>query len=326
MQTPVTWQEIREHLAKRLLLDEEWTLHREESLIWQPWLLPVHIGVYESGQYSDGYPWVAVKAWMRVADLPEDVGLACAQAGNRSCPMATFFYDDGQVVASVGVTLNGDGRSNLVWFHNAVLAMATVSHELATQVLAGLRPPDLDEAEARLGRREAPDELLGIFADDGSPKPGGEHVAEAWEQARPLLARRMAAMGFEPGYRDRSVDFYDMAGASVGVGLQASEGRYGIGLDVLAMVTPPMGPQPPYPAFVNDANTLLGNRCYCNIGNVRWSDTGQGWGALQLVCCLPGTFVAEFRLDPEVLATVVFNALMQVAQSARTIAAAGVEA
>lgn len=322
-QPPVAWPEIRDHLVKRLMLDDRWTLHGEEALIWQPWLLPVHIEVIKHGQYDDGYPWVAVSAWMRILDLPEEPGLAFAEAGNRNCPMATFLHDDGQLIASVGVMLNGDGRSNLVWFHNALLAMATVAHQLATEMLEDLRPPDLDPEEALLGRRDAPDELLSVFAGPGLPLPAMEQVTSAWQLARPLLAQRLASSGFEPGYRDDQVDFYVMAGTPVGAGLHEDTGRYGPGVDVVAMVTGPMDPEPPYPGIVNDANSMLVSRSYCNVGNVHWSDSGQGWGGLQLSSYLPGAFLAEFRQDPGELATVVFNALMQISQSTRALAASG---
>ena len=306
---------MREHLVRRLMMEPRWTADvGEESLLWQPWVLPVLVGVEDRGTHPDGTPYIEVKARVDIATVPDEAaGIDLARLGGDHCPMATFCWWNGTVSAAVAVVVNRDGRSNLVLLHNAVLAMATVAHEVASVALG--EGWDLPEPHpAAPAARQEPDELLQVF---GEADPLGlQRVRDAqprWAQARPLLRSLMLGNGWDEGYRSDDVDFYTRPdGRTVGVGLDHRP-RYGPGLRLQAIVSPPLPVGALPPEFPNDGNAVLALAAPHTFGNLSVNSPEGAWESVALESFLMWPYLDEAGPDPADLATSAFNALAQFA-------------
>jgi hypothetical protein len=313
----ITWAEVREHLVRELQIEPEYLIDDESGLTWQPHLLPVHVWVAADGHYPDGDAFLVVKAEVRVAVCDRDMGLELADMANTMFLQGSFCWSDGVLYAGCGVNVNRTSRTNLSLLHNAVLALATCAHEVLGMLDAS-HLPALEGDERSLGRRDGPDELLGIFAVDGYSLPGQEKFVAVWPQARSTLRRMFVARGHEPGYTADDVDFFDVGGIGVGFGLDLSVRRYGAGLRVQAIVAT-VDPEPPHPGYINDGNALLMDRAPAHIGNLRWDhQPGQPFAALTIAAFLPHSYVGRAFGDADGLPNAVFNALGQVRATAAT--------
>lgn len=303
------------------MFDPEWVRESDEAIIWQPWLLPVHIQVVFRGTYDDGEPYLVVKAWMRVLEVGSaDIGIDLADLGNTHFQLGSFFWEpDGVLMAGCGVSLNRDSRTTLTLLHTAVLTMATCAHELLSQTDQADELPPLAADEESLGRRDTTDELLTIYAGSECELPGQERLGQVWPNARPLLKEMMLSHGYEEGFTDASVDFYVRDGVQMGVGWDGDSGKYGVGLDVLAIVAPPLQEMPGLSEFVNDGNMLLATQSPSHVCNLHWVDSGQGYISLHCKSFLGWGLLGQYSTDPEQLAIACFNALGQIETGAKNL-------
>ncbi len=307
------WQEVDDHLTRRLWIDEEWSVRGPESLTWWPWFLAQSINVIGSGSFTDDDSdnFLTVSAETRVAESDEEVGLALCQEANRVFPLGAFVWEDGVIRVVTNLALNPLCRGLLHLFHEACLAQATVAHELALewQHLDGVTV--LPSAHPNSGMREDPDELLQIFA--GGERSDGtvpDDLVDALGLARTLYVRTLLDRGLTAGFSDEEVDFFNGPGVEVAVGRMddsVAAAKYGLGLIVMTRVTEP-GEVPP-PEHVNDFNVAFASSPVTSLfGNVRAYPNDPVNGS-QFFAYLPGGFLAESRYDISALAITVVNAV-----------------
>ncbi len=306
--SPVEWPEVRAHLVKQLMIESAWLRDGEEGLIWQPGTVPVHVKVVGRGEDSDSGPFLVVSASMRVLDCPPHEAIDLARTANRQFLLGSFFWDDDAVHAETRVYLTANSRTSLSLFHVAVLAMATTAHELVEAAEHAHTVPPLTTEEEPLGRRQRPDELLGVFRGDVSELPGqsGDALEQAWQEVRPMLHDTLLSLGYEPGFTDSTVDFYVVGPLAVGVGFNET-GKYGPGLDVMTIVTGELPPDD-QTLLVNAVNGYVSSHGPAHVGNLQ-QQIRETDSSLIMPSYLPYAYLGKYMRDAQALNASMVNAL-----------------
>lgn len=333
----IEWQEVRSHLFQSLMLDQEWVTDEADGFWWQSSLIPTHVSVTGRGYLDEDEtdPWLRVTAETPLLATDEQTGSTIASSLNSIYPYGAFFWIDGYVTGMSSTNFNSHSRGELSLFHNAVLGQATVANfafEIASgssdeardtawaqvQAIAELRPPMI--------LRPEPDNLLSLHWGDRLPSPDSIMDLELetvtrWEYARHEYEQLMLSRGYEPGFSDDSVTFFQSSsGWAIGVGLRPDSpwtDRWGPGLDVSCVVSPALE-QPPDELAVNDGNGILATHGPSSIGHLT-VNRAEDYSLLAVESFLPTQYLAYSRGSDSSLATTVFNAVGHIGAGASTV-------
>lgn len=248
----VTWDEVRDHLVKRLLIDDESILHGEQEYFWWPAFLCQHVYKEGEGRFNDESPdnWMQIVAETELGRMSEELGVALADEVNSEFVHGAAIYNEGVLKLRTSFAFNPLNRALLKIFHEQILAQATVAHEFA------LKWVDIEGIEfsysnhPEIGPRDNPDDLLGVFW--GDTYSGGDVLPDfsnALEEARALIPELMAKEGWAPGFSNDEVHFFLRGNTSIGMGVKPNDpenAKYGPGIFVYANdmdYQMPLGPQ-----------------------------------------------------------------------------------
>lgn len=309
---PVAWEEVDRHLSEQLMIDPEWSIRNRTKLTWWPWFLAQTIEVVDQGRYErdPGDNWLHVIARTEIASLDEELGLSTCQEWNERFPLGAFVWEDGLLSVVSTLILNSRCRPLLDWFHEAVLAQATFAHLLADQLLDADAVDVLVSGHPSSGVRSEPDELLSIFADArrrGEMDPA--ELIRALEAARPMYREHLISSGWELGFSNNEVDFFNGPRFDIAVGRRddSMAARFGRGLEVWTRMTPPGVVLSP--AVVNSTHLELRDLPVSLLGRLIATEHHPE-GGTQLRSYLTSGFLNRYRREPQALAINVLNAVM----------------
>lgn len=163
----VTWEEVRDHLVQRLIMDAEWIVEQADHLVWWPTPLPMSIRVIDSGEFPDSPDnWLRVSGTTRIAVVEEGLGRELMGEYNADYPVGSFVYVDGAIYLTTIYAINPRNRSLLCWFHQALLIQAASALGLAAEwaEFDGVEIPRLPHPIS--GERDDVDELVRIYGRD----------------------------------------------------------------------------------------------------------------------------------------------------------------
>lgn len=206
-----------------------------------------------------------------------------------------------------------------------LLTEAATESELELEtVVAALTP-----GHPQLGVRRLPDELLEVFRGEIQSLPPQidqveRELVEAWRTSRGIYEDLMVSQGWAAGYRDDETTFFTKGGVALGVGQSGDtpmSRRYGRGLTVLSIVSPPLE-SPADSLTINSGNVRMSAEGISQLGHLlQLGEVGQSTLAVETY--LPGSFLALYRTDTSDLAIAVFNAVGAIAAGARCVVIAG---
>jgi hypothetical protein len=314
---PVTWAEIEAHLRKRLMMDDEWCLSGSDYLTWWPWFLAQQFTVTSSGNWNDDPDdnYLTVVARTPIARVDETTGLQLCSQVNRNYSLFTLVWDKGIIAAATSLSLNPLCRGLLSLFHEASLAQAINGHELALAwEESGLPVEILRSGHPESGVRTEPDELLGLFSNEGRADAAANlpELPRALDDARAIQRDLMMRHGWELLNSDHDVDFFSHDSQKVAIGRVCdgpNASRYGAGLAVVVPVTGPDWVLDPFQAN-QCALSMLEHPTTSLLGNLRRVHSRPDGFGTHIYSYLTAGFLGEWRLAPENLAVNVHNAAM----------------
>jgi hypothetical protein len=236
----VTWDEVDEHLTRRLFLDEEWLVRGEGYLHWYPWFLQQRIYLRAEGEIADWTPdnWMLITSEIDIASLDETRGITVADELNKDFSMGVFVWDGGILRVQSTLNLNPLGRQLLTLFHTQILAQAARAHEVAIMLDGELGVEVLKHAHPESGFRNEADELVQAHGGGTYGIPIAEELIGRIDKVRAeLLKDLFQKKGYEIGLDNDEVTYFMTPHVAVGVG-SVPESRdyqqYGPGLRTLA--------------------------------------------------------------------------------------------
>jgi hypothetical protein len=222
----VSWAEVRDHLVKRLLIDDVSIVHGEEEYRWWPAFLCQRVFKETEGRFNDESPdnWMQIVAETEIGRMGEELGIRLADEVNSEFPFGAAIFNEGVLKLRTAFAFNPLNRSLLKIFHEQVLVQATVAHEFA------IRWRDIGDIEfaysdhPESGPREKADDLLGVFW--GETYSGGEITKDfpkALDDARHLIPALMLKDGWEQGFSNHEVNFFMRENTSIGIGVRPGD-------------------------------------------------------------------------------------------------------
>ncbi len=213
---PVTWHEVREHLTRRLFIDDEWRVDHDQGFSWWPWFLRQDVAVAATDRgtgFDRPDALLRVTATTETVKVPDEAsGLHLVAEANRTFPYGAFILRDRTVVATSSVALNPLCRGMLTAFHQAMFVQATVAHQIADAYVSEPGVEILASDHPRSGVRAEPDELLGIYVGDECRLPPLDGFAQYLSAARPIYRELLVRGGLEPGFCTDDTDLFNSAG------------------------------------------------------------------------------------------------------------------
>ena len=313
---PVTWEEVHEHLVRRLFIDDEWRVDGDQRFAWWAWFLKQEVAVtatdtgLEPGRPDALMRVTAMTDTLQVAD--EALGLQIVAEANRQFPSGAFILQDGVVRATSSVALNPQCRGMLTAFHQAALIQATVAHEVANSRRSTPGVTILSSDHPRSGPRREPDELLEFYAGDTCSLPPVEGFRAYLSAARPIYRKLLLDGCLDAGFtNDKQVDFFDGDGLDIAVATiegEPLERRFGPGLVVMTRFLSP-GTQVPA-AEVNMMNqdiSQLGQAT--QLGPVLGDDRALRYGLHTKTYLDQGFLASVHGNSPDRLAAEIVNAV-----------------
>lgn len=253
---PVSWAEVRDHLVRRLMIDAEWMAETESSLSWWPTPLVMHIEVIEEDQFPNSHEnWIQVRATMPIASFDEERGRVIASEYSPDFPVGAVVFSDGELSLQTIFSLNPRNRGLLSWFHESILIQSATALSIAVslQETEGATITQLPHPVS--GFRSGVDELVRVYGGEAFGMEIDEHVLKLFEWIRPELRELMIDFGYQLGFSNDEVDFFNWGFASddpgnplgngafdVGVGFMRGtklEERFGPSLVLVARLLPP---------------------------------------------------------------------------------------
>jgi hypothetical protein len=317
---PVTWDEVATHLKSKLFMDTEWIVEEGEELTWYPWLFPVRIYARAQGTFDNSPDnWMLVTSEIELVEVDENRGIDLAADLNREFNLGVFVYEEGRLRVQTTLALNPLCRGLLDLFHDQVLAQATIAFKLSAEFEDyGLKLLFAEHPVS--GFHETPDELLGVFLDE-LQLPIADGYLEQVELVRNGLFRDlMVKDGFEIGFDQADVTYYESATTWVGAGVmndQPKFAKYGPGMMLAGMFAEHRFR---FDAFLaNETNLVIGRVLPCSqfgpISAVYESDgpeiTSTMWVQLTY------GFLAVNRLDSVQLAVAMKNVALHINSAVR---------
>ena len=329
---PVTWLEARDHLVRRLMMDQEWVAEAENQLTWWPTPLPMTIEVIESGVYpgsSDN--WLRIRASTPIGSMEEVLGRELASEHAASFPVGAIVFRDGELSLQTTLLMNPRNRSLLSLFHNSLLIQAAESLRIAIE-LNGLDDVGVNPSPHPVsGVRDGVDELVRIYAGDALNFAVDNDVLERYEAVRPMMRDVLVGLGYRPGFSNGEVDFFNLGfdaddpsdplgqGAfdfAVGFSPESdTDRRFGPSLVVMARVLPPGV------AFTSTeasyANEDLADLSHASVlGYVSGPSAGPAGSTLTGI--IPHLALSEWsKLPPISFTNTIVNAVIHIASSAQ---------
>lgn len=316
----VSWEEARDHIVKRLLIDDAYILHIENGFHWWPGFLRQDVFVECQGEYGQGSNdnWLKLVGETKLAFVEEtELGISLADQINGSFVHGAAVYRDGILILRTAYVFNPLNRGLLKVFHEQLLAQITLAHEFAVQweQLAGIEFCLSHHPES--GQREGPDELLDIywgpqFSDDSNYANFDEGLAAA----RALVPEIMMGQGWEPGFENDEVTYFSCGAASVGIGVRPEDrenSKYGFGIFVFANDLNFQYSVNPLEA--NILNTLVGELELRSQFGPFVSESHSSSPVVSMIAFIPHGALAEDRFRPRDLALTITNFAIHVALS-----------
>ena len=233
---PVTWEEVREHLVRRLFIDDEWRVDGNHRFSWWAWFLKQEIAVTatdagsEPGRQDALMRITATTETLQVAD--EALGLQIVAEANRQFPYGAFILQDDVVRATSSVALNPICRGMLTAFHQAALIQATVAHEVANNYRDVPGVTIMASDHPKSGPRRVPTNSSRSIRETSA-------VCRPWKDSQPIcrlarpLYRRLLLERLGEGFSNDEVDYFNDDGLDIAVGIiegQPVARRFGPGL------------------------------------------------------------------------------------------------
>lgn len=327
----VTWEEARQHLVSRLMIDEEWAITRERTLTWWASSLPTTIEVTGEGGFPTGSDnWIRLTGSTAVARVNVDQAETIAALYRSRFPVGVLTFVDNQLKLSTTFSFNPQNRSLLPWFHQCLLIQGVVALEIAKQ-LEGIDGVVIARTpHPTSGLRVDVDELVEIYRDSMFRLPVDEVTLGRYAEIRPRIRSTMRTLGYEMGYSDEEVDFYSLlswandedsssnpSAFDVGVGLMPgseAEERFGPCLMISARILPP-GVNFHEPETTRANHDLASLATSSVFGFIAGDESGEGGG--QMRSLVPHLTLCEWsNLDDEEFALSVVNAILHVCGAA----------
>ena len=316
----VSWEEARDHIVKRLLIDDDAVLLVDKGLHWWPGFLRQDVYIAQEGEYGQGSQdnWLQLVGETHLAFVNEpDLGFSLADQINGVFVHGAAIYIDDVVLLRTAYVFNPLNRGLLKVFHEQLLAQITLAHEFATkwENLSGIEICLSHHPET--GPREKPDELLNIYwGDECSNKSDYNHFEEGLEAARALIPEIMIGQGWEPGFENDDVSYFSSGSASVGMGVRPKDPenrKYGFGVFVLANDLNYQHSVNPIEA--NLLNTLAAELEHGSQFGPFVSENYSSSPTVSVVAFIPHGALAEDRFSHRDLALTVTNFAIHVASS-----------
>ena len=249
----VSWFEVRDHLKRRLMMDDEWIVEDDGALVWWPTPFPMRIGVHGEGEFPDGDNWLHVCAETDIAFTEdESLGIEAAAAYRHRYPTGTLIYEEGWLRLCTAIALNPLGRSVLSAFHESVLIQASVALDLAAEwaEVDGLLWRDGTAlAHPTSGERSDVDELVRIYgphfrSPHEIPPRIERTTAATWEHARAFVRANYVRQGWLQGFSNEEVDYFyadDDNLVELAIGVTPDDWRiekFGLGMTIWGRLLP----------------------------------------------------------------------------------------
>ena len=322
---PITWQEAREHLIRRLFIDDEWRVDHDQGFSWWPWFLRQDVAVAATDQGTGidrPDTLLRVTATTETVRVPDEAtGLHLVAEANRTFPFGAFILRDRTVVATSSVALNPLCRGMLTAFHQAMLVQATAAHQIADSYVSEPGVEILASDHPRSGARAEPDELLRIYAGDECALPPLDGFAQYLAAARPIYRELLIRAGLEPGFCIDDIDLFNITGMDIAI--SPTDGtplgrRFGSGLVLQTRFLNPGERMPP--SAVNALNQEISRQADASqLGPVLGDNDAIGYG-LHTWTCLDQGFLGSVRgSTPDQLAMEIANAVYHAAAAVRLL-------
>jgi hypothetical protein len=317
---PVTWDEVATHLKSKLFMDAEWIVENHEELIWYPWLFPVRIYARAQGTFDNSPDnWMLVTSEIELVEVDEERGLDLAADLNRDFNLGAFVYEEGRLRVQSTLALNPLCRGLLDLFHDQVLAQATAALKLSEE-FDGYGLELLFAEHPVSGFHETPDELLGVFLDEFQLPIADGYLTQVEAARNGLFRDRMIEEGFEIGFDQDDVTYFESPTTWVGAGVMNDHpkfAKYGPGMMLAGMFAEHRFR---FNALLaNETNLVIGRELPCSqfgpVAAVIESDPPEMLSTMWVQ--LPYGFLAVNRLDRVRLAIEMKNAVMHVNSAVR---------
>ena len=206
----VTWDELREHLITRLMMDPEWIVDGPDRLDWWPTPLPMTIQVLDEGTFPDSTEnWLRLSGATRIADVEESLGRQLASEYAPDYPVGALIYQEDALYLTTIYSFNPRNRTLLYWFHESLLIQSAIALEFAREwsgldgIAISTRP------HPSSGVRDDVDDLVRIYEGDQFGLDVREIALEHFAIVRLMLKDTFSRDGYQPGFSSDEVDFYN---------------------------------------------------------------------------------------------------------------------
>ena len=137
---PITWQEIRDHIVERLMIEPQWMIEEEDEFTWWPWQIPQSVFVssrveLDLDDISETLVRVTIQSILGTA-LDRPRALEAVADLMTDYPFGSIVVlEDNQVVALSSVALYGRNRTLLSLVHEEALVQATFAQDISAKLV-----------------------------------------------------------------------------------------------------------------------------------------------------------------------------------------------
>lgn len=325
---PITWQEIRDHIVERLMIEPQWMIEEEDEFTWWPYQIPQSVFVssrveLDLDDISETLVRVTIQSILGTAvDRPKALEAVADLMVDYPFGSIVVLEDD-RVVALSSVALYGRNRTLLSLVHEEALVQATFAQDISAKLVnEGVVIVD-HVPHPTSGLRAEPDELLRTIY--GNPKFTSLHEVEdetIRNLARGYWKRSQLQPGRELGFENDDVTFITYEdGFDCGVGWHDDDfttykfGKSITVMNTLRIVSAPIGDE-----VMNSLNLALAFETQRGVGHIGavTQQTHDEATFIRHIAVLPHYFLkTKNEMDGRVLT--VFNGILQASASARFI-------
>lgn len=326
---PVTWQEIRDHVVNRLMIDSQWMTEDEDVFTWWPWQIPQTVFVssrvdLDLEDISETLVRVTIQSILGTA-LDRPRALEAVAELMIAYPFGSIVVlENNQVAALASIALYSRNRTLLSLVHEEALVQATFAQDVSAKLVdEGVIVAD-NAPHPTSGFRDEPDELLRTVY--GNPKFTSIHekitVGTTRELVRGYWRRSQLLPGRELGFENDEVTFITHDdGFDCGVGWNDDDfTTYKFGESIMVVNSLSIVAEPISAEVMNSLNLALAfetERGFGHIGGVIQLTLDDAT-FIRHVAVLPHYFLkTNNEMDRDVLTS--FNGILQAAASARFI-------
>ena len=330
---PVAWSDIRDHIVTRLMMDPEWTVEGDESLMWWPTPLPMTIEVVGSGTFPDSPEnWIRVRGETLIAEVDDSRGRDIASEYLNVFPTGVLTYRDGWLRLSTIYSFNPRNRTLLEWFHESLLIQAVTALEFAAELEESKGIQVNPASHPSSGQRDDVDELCRIYVGEELGLPVDNGVSDRYAFIRPSLRDAILQDDYQRGFSNEEVDFFNSGFGFDEIGpLDEGAFDFGIGFMPGTALDAKLGPSlritarilPPGVTF-DEEQVTYANEALCNLvdtsvfGYISGPENEPSGSCVWAV--VPHLTLAGWsRLDPLSFQTSILNAVWHVTAAAQRL-------